>query len=180
MIVPSSIHEVIIIPNLDNLPIGLEELPGIIAEMNGNEVSPEERLSNKVYRYDSQRKEVVDNFTYEQRKVLDSIDEKANSEITSFVETLDNFLYDYDTHEYHDTVGFDIEDRELFKQTNCTAIKLGETEHIKGFLNNIIEETELASVKNDAKMLLNDMDKIQNKIHNRKDSSLEVSKSKSL
>lgn len=180
VIVPSSIHEVIIIPNLDNVPIGLEELPGIIAEINGNEVSPEERLSNKVYRYDSQRKEVVDNFTYEQRKVLESIDANTNNEITSFVEKLDNFLYDYDVYEYNDTVGSDIEDRELFKQTNCSAIKLGETEHIEGYLGDIIEETELDSVKNDAKKLLDDMDKIQNQIHNTKDSSLEVSKRKSL
>ena len=77
IILPSSIHEVIIIPDPDNLRMGLDEMAEMVTEINNNEVEPEERLSNKVYRYDSQRKEVVDAYKYEQRKVLDSIDEKT-------------------------------------------------------------------------------------------------------
>lgn len=56
-ILPSSIHEVIVLPITDK--ISFEELEGIVQEVNATQVSPGERLSDRVYCYDSAREEVV-------------------------------------------------------------------------------------------------------------------------
>lgn len=48
-ILPSSIHEVIAVPALAGKP---EELAEMVTEINMEQVAPEERLSNQVYRYD--------------------------------------------------------------------------------------------------------------------------------
>lgn len=51
VVIPSSIHEVIILPMDDN--IDKDELEGIIREVNTGQVAPEERLSYHAYQYDS-------------------------------------------------------------------------------------------------------------------------------
>lgn len=48
-ILPSSIHEVLLLPVSMGTP---EELAGIVKEVNRTLVLPEERLSDSVYRYD--------------------------------------------------------------------------------------------------------------------------------
>ena len=55
MILPSSIHEAIILPQVsDDL-----DLQGMVCEINATQVAPEERLSDNVYRYDSASRKVV-------------------------------------------------------------------------------------------------------------------------
>ena len=50
-VLPSSIHEVILLP--DNGNIDYDELQQMVAAINQNVVQPEERLSDHVYKYDS-------------------------------------------------------------------------------------------------------------------------------
>lgn len=53
-ILPSSIHEVILIP--DTPDVSVLELQGIVQSVNVEQVAPEERLSNHIYHYDSKEK----------------------------------------------------------------------------------------------------------------------------
>lgn len=55
-IVPSSIHEVLIVPQGT---IELEALREMVVEVNANEVAPNERLSDSVYGYDTLKKSIV-------------------------------------------------------------------------------------------------------------------------
>ena len=50
-ILPSSIHEVILVP--DNGTMTAQELDAMVQEVNANEVIPEERLSGNAFHYDS-------------------------------------------------------------------------------------------------------------------------------
>lgn len=47
VILPSSVHEMIILPYTDDMDI--QQLNGMVKEINENEVSPEERLTDKAY-----------------------------------------------------------------------------------------------------------------------------------
>ena len=49
-IIPSSIHEVILIP--DTLDMDIRYMKAMVKEVNGTEVAPDEVLSDNVYRYD--------------------------------------------------------------------------------------------------------------------------------
>lgn len=49
-IIPSSIHEVILIP--DTLDMDIHYMKAMVKKVNGTEVSPDEVLSDNVYRYD--------------------------------------------------------------------------------------------------------------------------------
>ena len=49
-ILPSSIHEVILVPESSAPP--LKDLQEMVKEINATEVSPEDKLSDSVYRYD--------------------------------------------------------------------------------------------------------------------------------
>ena len=57
IILPSSIHEVIILPgDLDRDPAQLEAM---VQEINATQVAPEDRLSDRIYKYDSATRKVV-------------------------------------------------------------------------------------------------------------------------
>lgn len=53
-ILPSSIHEVLIVP--DNGKMGLKDLENMVKEVNETQVAPEDKLSDSVYHYDSKEK----------------------------------------------------------------------------------------------------------------------------
>ena len=53
-ILPSSIHEILIIP--DNGKMGLKDLENMVKEVNATQVSPADKLTDNVYHYDSQAK----------------------------------------------------------------------------------------------------------------------------
>ena len=53
-ILPSSIHELILIPEVDSMCY--TELQQLVSEINRTQVEPQERLSNTVYRYDAESK----------------------------------------------------------------------------------------------------------------------------
>ena len=55
-ILPSSVHEVIAISQDMGTP---EMLANMVQEVNGNEVSPEEQLSDHVYKYDAKSKDIT-------------------------------------------------------------------------------------------------------------------------
>lgn len=79
-ILPSSINEVLIVP--DNGQSGLEQLQDMVREVNATQVSPEEKLTDSVYHYDSKDKifELGEKFVERQAEKeagKDSIDEKA-------------------------------------------------------------------------------------------------------
>ncbi len=56
-IIPSSLHEVIILP--DRPDIDKDTLEHMVHDVNAGEVAPEDRLSDHVYMYDSVEKEIV-------------------------------------------------------------------------------------------------------------------------
>lgn len=53
-ILPSSIHELLIVP--DNGQMGIKELEAMVKEVNATQVAPEDKLTDSVYHYDSQEK----------------------------------------------------------------------------------------------------------------------------
>ena len=53
-ILPSSIHEVLIVP--DNGNMKLSDLEAMVREVNATQVAPEDKLTDSVYHYDSQAK----------------------------------------------------------------------------------------------------------------------------
>jgi len=55
-ILPSSTHEVLIVPA--EAGIGLEELESMVQEVNATQVAPQDRLSDHVYQYDAETREV--------------------------------------------------------------------------------------------------------------------------
>ena len=56
MIIPSSVHELIIIPSEGVDPYNILEM---ISEVNGSEVRSEEVLSNDLYMYDREKKTII-------------------------------------------------------------------------------------------------------------------------
>lgn len=62
-VLPSSIHEVLIIPV--NADVELEMLSAMVHEVNENEVSPQEKLSDKVQFYDREREQLRNAFESE-------------------------------------------------------------------------------------------------------------------
>ena len=57
IVLPSSIHEVIVLPV--NEDMDRQTLEAMVQDVNAGQVAPEERLSDHVYMYDSQAKELV-------------------------------------------------------------------------------------------------------------------------
>lgn len=55
-ILPSSIHEVLIVPNREGMEVS--ELKAMVEEVNATQVAPEEVLSDNVYRYNSETKSI--------------------------------------------------------------------------------------------------------------------------
>ena len=53
-ILPSSIHEILIVP--DNGNIALKDLESMVKEVNATQVAPEDKLTDSVYHYDSKAK----------------------------------------------------------------------------------------------------------------------------
>lgn len=53
-ILPSSIHEVILVPETSE--VDLEALEGMVREVNATQVAPEEKLTDNVYHYDTKEK----------------------------------------------------------------------------------------------------------------------------
>ena len=66
VVLPSSIHEVIILPVDEDTD--MKTLESMVQTINAGEVSPEERLSDHVYMYDSQEKELVLADKFEERR----------------------------------------------------------------------------------------------------------------
>ena len=65
-ILPSSIHEVIVLPV--NEDMDRQTLEAMVQDVNAGQVAPEERLSDHVYMYDSQAKELVRADKMEERR----------------------------------------------------------------------------------------------------------------
>ena len=57
IILPSSVHEVILVPEKDGAET--ERLKEIVAEVNAGHVEPQEVLSDNIYYYDKERHEVI-------------------------------------------------------------------------------------------------------------------------
>jgi hypothetical protein len=65
-ILPSSIHELLIVP--DDGHVKLEDLKGMVKEVNETQVDPKDRLTDSVYHYDSQAKVFEIGEKFEERK----------------------------------------------------------------------------------------------------------------
>ena len=55
-ILPSSIHELLVVPKQDGME--LSDLESMVKEVNATQVAPEEKLSDHVYEYDAKEKEL--------------------------------------------------------------------------------------------------------------------------
>jgi len=66
IVLPSSIHEVIVLPV--NEDMDRQTLEAMVQDVNAGQVAPEERLSDHVYMYDSQAKELVRADKMEERR----------------------------------------------------------------------------------------------------------------
>lgn len=76
-VIPSSIHEILLVP--DNGEVQAEGLKEMVQEVNATEVSPEEKLSDNVYHYDSKEHifELAEKFEARRQEKEAAIDEKA-------------------------------------------------------------------------------------------------------
>ena len=74
---PSSINEILLVP--DNGDMTADALRDMVKDVNAKEVSPEERLSDNVYHYDSKDHvfELAEKFEARQQDKKTEIDEKA-------------------------------------------------------------------------------------------------------
>ncbi len=88
-ILPSSIHEIILIP--DNGEMDSEALKDMVKEVNATEVSPEEKLTDNVYHYDSKDHvfELAEKFTVRQQEKESGIDEKSEEKTSVLKELKD-------------------------------------------------------------------------------------------
>ena len=66
VVLPSSRHEVIVLPMRDDMNIRV--LEGMVQEVNAGQVAPEDRLSDHVYQYDSENHELVRMDKLEERR----------------------------------------------------------------------------------------------------------------
>lgn len=73
-ILPSSIHEVLILPKSHEM--GRDSLESMVREINANEVAPEDRLSDLVHEYDPKTRHLTCEMTPELEKVQDKPVEK--------------------------------------------------------------------------------------------------------
>ena len=72
VVLPSSLHEVILIPNMPELGINMDEMKTMVSEVNDTTVEPEERLPNQAYVYDRAEKKLMIGSEWEQQKALKS------------------------------------------------------------------------------------------------------------
>lgn len=77
-ILPSSIHEVLIVP--DNGQMGLSDLEAMVKEVNATQVAPEDKLTDSVYHYDSKDKifELGEKFVERQNEKEAGIEAEAS------------------------------------------------------------------------------------------------------
>lgn len=73
-ILPSSIHELLALRKEDGMDY--HELEGMVRDINQNEVSPEERLSDHVYEYDAKAHELYRSDKSEERKMEKQVEKK--------------------------------------------------------------------------------------------------------
>ncbi len=85
-ILPSSTHEVLIVPKDGS--VSLENLEQLVHDVNRNEVSPEERLSDHVYSYDPVTRSILRASLLEQNRKVSLAD--VRTAVQSEKERLDN------------------------------------------------------------------------------------------
>lgn len=57
-VIPSSIHEMIVVPEIDTHAESIDQLAEIVCEVNKTAVKESDRLSNQVYKYDNKAREL--------------------------------------------------------------------------------------------------------------------------
>lgn len=78
VVIPSSIHEVIILPITEDMD-DRQTIENIIQEVNAEQVEPEERLSDHAYQYDSKEHELVRMDKMEERKLQRKVDAESHN-----------------------------------------------------------------------------------------------------
>ena len=67
-VLPSSVHEVIIVPADGSTELSVRELNDMVRQINETQVAPEEQLSDKVQYYDSRKRVLVNAARHEQER----------------------------------------------------------------------------------------------------------------
>ena len=77
-ILPSSVHEVLILPDDGNM--NAQELKEMVTSINASEVSPEDRLTDSVYHYDAQERifELCEKFEERQAEKMAAKEERSS------------------------------------------------------------------------------------------------------
>ena len=83
IILPSSLHEVILVP--ENSKASIEELVDIVTSINANEVAAEDRLRDNAYFYDRKTHEMYQGTEKQLMKIKVAVTEKIGTEKTSVI-----------------------------------------------------------------------------------------------
>lgn len=152
-ILPSSKHEVIILP-LNGVPEfhNPQSLADMVQEINGDQVDEEDRLSNKAFLYDSETKTIVDAVEFEKEK----------QEINNLATDIDNFMYDLDPYSYQDDIGSDVVARDKNKDNISKSLRTGDADHIVGFMRETIEDSDSFEIVEKAEKICERVEKITN------------------
>jgi len=77
-VLPSSIHECIVVPMGENAP-PRSELENMVKEVNATQVAPQDRLSDSVYAYDRETKELIRADKYEEKQISKAMEKEKES-----------------------------------------------------------------------------------------------------
>ena len=113
-ILPSSLHEVLLVK--DNCDMSLHELKQMVQEVNETQVSPEEKLTDNVYHYDSQDKvfEIGDKF--ELRQATRVMEESYGMDDKSVLKDLASKKIDAKSNAIQSSSSKDVLDKGVHKQ----------------------------------------------------------------
>ncbi len=153
-ILPSSVHEVLFLKNDQAMEV--QELENMVREINESIVSPEERLSDRVYHYDAKEKVFELASDYEQR-----IAEKDPVELEAAAITMDYLQYKMDVCEerYGDPADISVE-----ADRNVESLMKGDTALMESYLQEMIDRDQSPEMTMGAKNLLARIDDFKDRL----------------
>ncbi len=132
IVIPSSLHELIILPA--DAGMDKETLESMIQDVNATQVDAVDKLSDRLYMYDSVEHELV---------LADKMPERlAQREegltAMDLAKQIDEFAREYSTYEYNDAV----DDREAHVNMLANDIEKGDTGYIRDMLEEVASDID--------------------------------------
>lgn len=132
IVIPSSTHEVIILPT--EAGIDKETLESMIQDVNATQVDAVDKLSDRLYMYDSQAHELVLADTMIERMA----EREETLTAMDLATQVDQFAHDYDTYGYNDAV----DDRLANVESLAADIESGNTGYITDMLKGVADDVD--------------------------------------